>query len=42
MYAYNWLSGEVVADYIIFGDCWMDTAAPAEPLPEELEEELPD
>lgn len=33
---------EVVADNIYFGDSRKDTAAPAEPLPEELEEELPD
>ena len=35
-------SAEVVADNIYFGDSRKDTAAPAEPLPEELEEELPD
>ena len=31
-------SAEVVADNIYFGDSRKDTAAPAEPLPEELEE----
>ena len=31
-----------MADNIYFGDSRKDTAAPAEPLPEELEEELPD
>ena len=35
-------SAEGVADNIYFGDSRKDTAAPAEPLPEELEEELPD
>ena len=35
-------SAEAVADNIYFGDSRKDTAAPAEPLPEELEEELPD
>ena len=35
-------SAEVVADNIYFGNSRKDTAAPAEPLPEELEEELPD
>ena len=38
----NRRSAEVVADNIYFGDSRKDTAAPAEPLPEELEEELPD
>ena len=35
-------SAEVVADNIYFGNSRKDPAAPAEPLPEELEEELPD
>lgn len=35
-------SAEVIADNVYFGDSRKDTAASAEPLPEALEEELPD
>lgn len=38
----NRRSAEVIADNIYFGDSRKGTAASAEPLPEELEEDLPD
>ncbi len=38
----NRRSAEVIADNIYFGDSRKGTAASAEPLPEELEEYLPD